>query len=69
MMKYKQIENINNNNINNNNKIINNVEEKEDIKEKEIFYNNDNDNDINIDSLEFKNFCNDLSAKLFGNKI
>ena len=62
-----QIEYINNKNINNNNKIINNVEEKEDIKEKEIFYNNDND--INIDSLEFKNFCNDLSAKLFGNKI
>ena len=46
------------------NKIINNKnEEKKDNKE--VLPGDD----ININSLEFKNFCNDLSAKLFGNKI
>ena len=43
--------------------INNKIEDKKAILEKEIIP------DINIDNLEFKNFCNDLSAKLFGNKI
>ena len=52
-------------NINMNKIINNNVEENKEIKEMDILPNND----ININSLEFRNFCNDLSAKLFGNKI
>ena len=27
------------------------------------------DNDVNMNNNEFKNFCDDLSSKLFGNKI
>ena len=49
------------------NKKDNDTLDKNDFPEKEIF--NEYDNDINIDNLEFKNFCNDLSAKLFGNNI
>ena len=52
-------------NVNMNKIINNNVEENKEIKEMDILPNND----ININSLEFRNFCNDLSAKLFGNKI
>ena len=64
-----QIEENNNNNINININVNKKLTEdnnnfKEDLKQKI----NLPDNDINIDSLEFKNFCNDLSAKLFGNK-
>ena len=46
------------------NKKDNDMIDKNYFPEKEVF--NENDNDINIDNLEFKNFCNDLSAKLFG---
>lgn len=46
-------------------KELNNFEFEGDEKEKVNLI----DNDININSLEFKNFCNDLSAKLFGSKI
>lgn len=47
------------------NKITNNIMDNNNIKEKEVF--NEYEKEINIDNLEFKNFCNDLSAKLFGN--
>ena len=51
-------------NLNINKIFVNNIGDKKKIKDN-IF----TDNDINIDNLEFKNFCNDLSAKLFGNKL
>ena len=60
-----QIEDDKNDLFNINKKGLNNFEFKEDEKEKVNLM----DNDININSLEFKNFCNDLSAKLFGSKI
>ena len=62
-----QIEN-DDKNLNNNKKELNELnkdENKDDINEKINFPYND----ININSLEFKNFCNDLSSKLFGSKI
>lgn len=60
-----QIEDDKNDLININKKVLNNFDLKDDEKEKVNLI----DNDININSLEFKNFCNDLSAKLFGSKI
>ena len=60
-----QIEDDKNDFIKINKKELNNFEFKEDEKEKVNLI----DNDININSLEFKNFCKDLSAKLFGSNI
>lgn len=48
---------------------INKIFENKNDDKIEIKENIFTDNDINIDNLEFKNFCNDLSAKLFGNKL